>query len=557
MNRPFVLSFVLILLAAPAPAEERGFVPFVPDASHQVFRDQVIERVRTYAAEAIEPSATAEPQTLASIWDSDYQRSNWQITINAYLGGDQLGQGNAEGRALLPALKEATEEAMAAAADGGAKLDDFRFTVSFAYHPWRRYSVLDFGGGGVELLGSRVALRQLTTADLQWEIRAGVAYLLRQQHPTWHGFFRAYDADADEAEELLRTTYSATALFSLIKAHGLRPDLGLDRYFAPIADFLLDRQLTSGPHVGGFDYGINPETGEGTCRIVVGTTSKTIYTLLLLDQHAPDDPRYLDAARRAGDWLLTMIDEDGGVMPKATCRGGEWKLHGGRSFLYTGEVLSALSRLYRATADPRYLEGARRIGALLLREVARQGPLVADDYRPANSISSSWVLMSLMDLARVDPKPEYIETIVQVGEVLLAQQLQDPSDLFNHGRFLDTTTTSGNGWINEVFGDWYVFCEQERVTDCRPYREAMRRTSRWLLQNAYNGINSYDIKDPARARGGMITNFKTPTVRTDAVSHGLNGLISLTRIEGGHEGPLLSLPEPPLREVLPLLRAGN
>jgi hypothetical protein len=557
MNKPFALLLLLILVVSPAFAEERAFVPFVPDVSHQVFRDDVVAHVRAFAEEALGPASTGEPQALESRWDSDYQRSNWQVTIDAYRHGEQVGEGHAEGRELMPALKQATLDAMSAATDADAGLDDFRFKVSFDYYPSRRHSLLDYRGGGVELLGSRVALRQLTTADLQWEIDAGVAYLLRQQHPTYHGFFRAYDAKNDEAEVLLRTTYSATALFSLIKAHRLRPELGLDRAFAPIAAFLLDRQLTSGPHAGGFDYGVNPETGEATCRVVVGTTSKTIYSLLLMHQHAPEAPRYLDAARRAGDWLLTMTKDDGNVIPKATCRDGAWRLHDGRSFLYTGEVLSALSRLYQATGDPRYLAGARRIGGMLTNEVERQGPLVADDFRPANSISSSWVLMSLMDLAKVDPKPNYYQTIVRVAEALLEQQFDDPKDVANHGRYLDTTTTSGNGWINEVMGDWYVFCARQQITDCQPYREAMWRTSRWLVQNAYNAINSYAIKDPDQARGGMITNFKTPSVRTDAVCHGLNGLISLIQIEGARDEPLLSLPEPPLRKVLPLLRAGN
>jgi hypothetical protein len=85
----------------------------------------------------------------------------------------------------------------------------------------------------------------------------------------------------------------------------------------------------------------------------------------------------------------------------------------------------------------------------------------------------------------------------------------------------------------------------------------MRRTSRWLIQNAFNATNSYDIANPARAEGGFITNFNTLTVRTDAVCHGLNGLISLLRMEANNDEMLLTLPEEPLREILPLLRAGR
>jgi len=46
-------------------------------------------------------------------------------------------------------------------------------------------------------------------------------------------------------------------------------------------------------------------------------------------------------------------------------------------------------------------------------------------------------------------------------------------------------------------------------------------------------------------------------VRTDAVCHGINSLISMLRIAEPGEALSLELPERPLAEILPLLRAGN
>lgn len=555
MNKYPFLFCVLLLLSTSSLADRKLFVP---DVSHDVFRDQVVDFVWAVAQEHIQQAPLAELNQLERDWDNHYQRTNWQITVSAYHRGDLVGKASANGKDLTSTLRQATLKTMQA----GGKVDpaiveNYRFKIAFDYHPSRRYSIIDYKGRGVESLGHRVAVRSLNNEDIQTQIDASLAYLLRQQDPALHGFFKFYNADKDEAEDLLRTTYSATALYTLIRLNALQPDPDIEARFADIADFLLARQLKTGPHAGGFDYGFNPETGKGTCRIVVGTTSKTIYTLLLMNQHEPQNRVYLDAAKAAGNWLLTMIKDDGNVIPVARCKDGAWTLKDKQSFLYTGQVLSALSRLYGVTGDSHYLDGAHKIAELLLSEVAEQGPLVADDYRPANSISSSWVMMSLIDLAKVDPAPVYRKTIIEIADVLLQRQIVSHSDLFSHGRYLDAMTTSGNGWINEVMGEWYNFCSQQQLTDCQPYREAMWRTSRWLIQNAYNPQNSYDIANPDRAHGGMITNFNTWTVRTDAVCHALNGLISLLAIEGNNKRTLVSLPEQPLREILPLLRAGN
>ncbi len=555
MNKFSVLLCFLCFLSPAATAEK---LLFVPDVTHEVFRDQIVQFVRAAAEEHIQQAPLAELNQLEQHWDNQYQRTNWQITVSAYHQGDKVGKGYANGRDLTSTLRQATLKAMQANGDvDSATLDNYHFKIDFDYHPSRRYSIVEFQGQGLEALGNRVTVRRVNSESIQKQINASLAYLLRQQDPQLHGFFKFYNADKDEAENLLRTTYSATALYTLIKLNALQPDPAIEARFTDIADFLLARQLKTGPHAGGFDYGYNPETDKGTCRIVVGTTSKTIYTLLLMHQIDPENTVYLDAARAAGDWLLTMIKDDGNVIPVARCKQGNWTLKDKQSFLYTGQVLSALSRLYAVTENQSYLNGAHKIAELLLKEVAEQGPLVADDYRPANSISSSWVMMSLIDLAKVDPNPVYRKTIIDIAEMLLQRQIVSQNDLFSHGRYLDAMTTSGNGWINEVMGDWYDFCSKHQLTDCQPYREAMWRTSRWLIQNAYSPHNSYDIANPGRADGGMITNFNTWTVRTDAVCHALNGMISLLRIESGNKQNLVILQEQPLREILPLMRAGN
>ena len=47
---------------------------------------------------------------------------------------------------------------------------------------------------------------------------------------------------------------------------------------------------------------------------MVGSVSKTVFTLLELSRRNNREPRCLDAAKRAGEWLLTRVQNDGDVL---------------------------------------------------------------------------------------------------------------------------------------------------------------------------------------------------------------------------------------------------
>lgn len=533
---------------------------FVPDASNQEFRDEILAYVYDIALRQNNVSPETQLQALDARWNNVYQTTDWSINITLYHQGHVIGKGHTHGSSLTLVLKKATEQALSRLPQKSLKKDtinQYRFKISFDYYPAHIWSFIDYQSKGLELTGERVAQRTLDSQQIQQQILHSQNYLLRAMHPKYYGFFKFYNAIDDKKESLLRTIYSASSLYTLLKLYAINHDANLERLFKPIASFILARQVANGPNAGGFYYGFNPDTHQTICRVVVGTTSKTIFTLLELNHFYPNDTQYLKAAIKAGDWLLTMVKPDGQVTPIARCKQGVWYYDNKQSFLYSGQVLSALSRLYATTKDTRYHAGATKIAKYFLNEIKQQGNLVGDDYRPANSISSSWVMMSLMDFANIDSDPIYLSTIEQIATTILARQITNQDDIYSNGRYLDAMTTSGNGWINEVMGVLYDFCHQHHLSSCKNYQKAMFLSSRWLLQNAYTAQNTFAIKNPEQAIGGFITNFTTKKVRTDAVCHGLNSLIKLLSIIGQDNGQLLNLPERPLPEVLPLLRAGN
>ncbi|WP_231950168.1 glycoside hydrolase family 76 protein [Legionella lansingensis] len=526
---------------------------------NQEFRDMVIAYVRAVANHKILHLPLAKSQ-LNERWGwNPWKRSNWSVQVVIYYHGNKIGEGSACDNHLEEVVQIATEKALAHTTlpkITAKELAEFRFQVSFAYYPTQYYAFIEYLDKGLELLGNRVAIRLLDTQLIKQQLINSQHYLLNLMHPMLHGYGKFYNAKEDIRPDQLRTIYSSSSLYTFIKLYHFNHNQQLEKHFKSIANFILSMQVPSGPNAGGFYYSYNLKTNQKSNYIVVGTTAKTIFTLLELYQ-LYNEETYLIAAKKAGDWLLSMVSEDGKVTVKAKYENNIWQYKQQQSFLYSGQVLSALSRLYAVTKDQRYYDGATKIAKRLKDEAEKQNLFVGDDYRDKNTISTSWVLMSMIDYAKINQDEVYRELIRQLSNVILSMQITNSHDAYVYGRYWDATTPSGNGWLNEVIGNLYEFCKNTHLTDCQQYRKPMILTARWLIQNAYTKANTYDVKNPSQAIGGFITLSNSQTVRTDAVCHGVNSLISLLNIVGDKEQVLLVVPERPLTEILPSLREGN
>jgi hypothetical protein len=563
MRRFFLVTVVFLALLPGAFASEQEPVAAAPPGMVPLraedFRDDVIRFVRATANHLVLGLAAPAAGLLDQRWSTPYRYKQWGLTVTAYRGGQVVGSGAASELTIAPALQRATERALTAlatAGDGASVLEQIRFLVSFNYLPDGHYDVLEYQGRGLQWQGERTIVSQIDAASLNAQIEASKRYLLRMQNPARHAWFRLYEALDDHEGSSLRTIYTASSLLSLIKLNKLHPDAAIQRIIAPTGAFLHSMQLRQGPQAGALFYAMNPETGDTGCRLMAGTASKTIFTWLQMHREGLDEEA-LPAARRAGDWLLQLVQNDGQVWPKVMCDGDGWKVSREQSFLYSGQVLAALSRLYAVTGDQRYYAAATRIADRTVAQLDAQNGFVGDDYRVPNSISTSWVAQSLNDYAEINPDARYRDAIERAMTQVLWRQIQDRGNRFDHGRFLDTMSSSGNGWINEVLGVLYPSCVERGRANCQRYLDAMVASSRWLLQNSYNAQNSVLLPNPGRAEGGMIGSIRRYSVRTDAVGHALNGLLSLAIAKAEDPGPWLQLPERRFDEVLILLRSRD
>lgn len=507
------------------------------------FRDRAVGFVREVAA-----GGSSVTCTLPLVAQRPLQVAVW-----IFHAGANVGRGRSTGTDLCVALKDATRRAIAAAGPDRARLLQARFVVEL---PEREYVALEHQGKGLELVQGLVAVRVLDKALLRRRIDEGKDYLLRVIDPRYGGVHKYYRAPTDSFDPRLHTIYTASTIFTLLALHAHTPDERLREPIDRAARFLLSMQsIAPGERShGAFHYSFDLESQKPERRFVVGTTSKTIFTLI--DLHAlTSDARYLEAARLAADWLLTMQRPDGRVKPLLRQKDdGSWSISTKESMLYTGQVLSALSRLHVATRDTKYLGAATQTARYLASKVASKGCYLGDDYRKPNPISSSWVILSLFDFARASGDQQVKQTALRCADELLDRQIRDPDDVYRHGRWRGSLSSSGNGWLAEVLSVLYLDCRQNDPDNCARYRDAIVQVIRLLMQYTYSTESSFMVSNPERAQGGVFWNALDRYVRTDSVCHAMNAYVYM--LDHLADGVLVEVPEPPLAERLGLTGAS-
>lgn len=361
---------------------------------------------------------------------------------------------------------------------------------------------------------------------LKGMIMGGKEYLLRvfDENGGAHKYYWPEDGAFDG---VLTTTYTSTALYTLLKANVIEADERISEQIPKTAGFILSMQENDNGSraYGGFHYSYNLSGGKKDNRFVTGTNAKTIFTLLEL-YNITGNRTFLDSAERSADFLLTMQYSDGSMRSSKRYdrESGTWKASTGYSLLYNGQALSAFSRIYTATGDGRYLDAAETISETFLTKVGDEGCYLGDDYRERNSISSSWVVMGLLDFWRAAGNGTAKDAVFECSDDIIGRQTTDKSD-DNYGRWESSFSTSGNGWISEVLSEVYLECIKSGE-DCEMYKDAILISSLWIRKSGCPNENSNTGCSPD-SNGGILWNEKSKYIRTDSVAHALNGYINI------------------------------
>lgn len=510
---------------------------------HQAFRDQVISFVRLVATGGDTVSCGFR---FAS-------RRPFKVSIWPFLEGAIVGHGQAIGDDLCVALQQATRRAMASMELDRQAFARARLVVELPDH---KYALVEHRGKGVELSHGLVPVRVFDKKLLAERIQQGKAYLRRTIDAEHNGVHKYYYAPTDSFEDKLHTIYTASTVFTLLQLHAYDGDKSLLTDIERAARFLLSMQSRDPRERshGGFFYSYDLNRQRASRKLVVGTTSKTIFTLLKLHAATGDDT-YMEAATLAADWLMSMQNPNGSIRSYMRQESnGRWVFASKESMLYTGQALSAFSRMYGATGEPRYRHAATQTADYLSSLIAQRGCYLGDDYRKPNPISSSWAILSLLDYVKATDDPQARDLLFGCADELLGRQIRNQKDVYRYGRWQRSLSSSGNGWLAEVMSELYLYCRQNEMDGCERFEEAIVRVLRLLMQYTYTPESSFVVKNPQAALGGVFWNVAERYVRTDSVCHAMNAYIYMMPYLD--DDTLISLPEPPLAERLALARAA-
>ena len=466
---------------------------------------------------------------------------DWEVEIFIYHLGVLKEKGTGNNSTLSLSLEGATRNALNGDLSDIIVLNS-RFLISilspivhsFIIYNEKGYEVI---GGG--LLPTRYLNKEL----IHQKIEQAKEYLYRMIDKKDYGVHKYYFALDDNFENRLHTIYTSSTIYSLLKIYDYTNDDAILQYALNCGEFILSMQNRNSGTIGygAFHYSLFLKSRTTTEYYVVGTTSKTIFTLLMLYNKTGDN-KYMESARLGADWLLTMQNPDGSILSWVEKANGIWVYSTKESYLYSGQVLSALSRIYDATGKQEYYDAAQKIAQRFAGIIEDRGYYLGDDYRNPNPISSSWVLLSLFDFYKISQDEIFLDHVINSSEYLIRRQRSDTKDLLNLGRWEGSYTTSGNGWLSEVMVEIYQFFKDTDLINSDYYKQQIINSIRWLIQHTYSEENSFLIKNPKIANGGLIWYFegRELKVRTDSVCHGVNGYVGI--IDDLVDGTLISIP---------------
>ena len=159
----------------------------------------------------------------------------------------------------------------------------------------------------------------------------------------------------------------------------------------------------------------------------------------------------VDLGRRArwmSDWELS-VQKPGGGWEGGVVGDGEPPI-----VFNTGQVVRGLVRTYEETRDETYLEAAKRAGDWIVRNQDEDGSWATANYRQMKRVYDSYVAAPLVRLARITGNDRYSDAARQNCEFVLANQRQngwfencDNSPYFNDAPITHTLCYTTDGLL--------------------------------------------------------------------------------------------------------------
>ncbi len=400
-------------------------------------------------------------------------------------------------------------------------------------------------------------------------IGAGVGYYLTRQYPKEWNYWK----DLPRSSKFLAFELEFERLFHRVFPPAPAPE----RYAHVTADVLENRMrlgadwlLAMQEPTGRFQYWYNTAENQFSSKNEDNFLRQagTSFSLTLVYEMTGDS-RYLDAARRNLDYLLSfmeLLDSDkayfhfngkaklGGIsLPMLTMlkmrsltgteeydeilkklanmilflqdkyQTGQYKStyvyngdyeyeksRGWESKIYPGEALFALAGMYRAFRDHRYKQSMD--WALQFYAHKRQWKKHA---------FLSWTISAFVSLYEQSPEQKYADYVLLLSDHLLTQQNMDSDDQVYgsfHGLPSANTASYMEGLADAVYLTRLIG-DQKRLS---LYQERAKMGYRWLLLLQYTEAHGSQLERPEMGIGGFRANLFDSELRVDNTQHAIS-----------------------------------
>ena len=373
------------------------------------------------------------------------------------------------------------------------------------------------GGAGapVDLYRGMPLVARVSRRGLLAAVGAGGEWLLRFQRPDGSFHYRyhaATDGVVGKGYNAVRHAGAAWGLVLAGRATGERRFLDGARR---ALDWVVGHARSRG-EMAWVEHGGRRRLGAAALAVVG-----------LLDYRAAAGTEALDGhVRRLGRFLLFMQRDDGffDIEYEAGKHRGVWP-EGSLGLYAPGEAMLALTRLARE-----WPEGPWRSAAVRAADFAVRG---RDGWYAGRGLEAvvpdAWTMMALDELhAQGAARRPHVDYCFLLARLALDEQVAaGASHWVDHvGAPRSTGAPPSVGpaacRCEGLLAAWRLGRRMGVATE--PYREAVVLSVRFQLRHQFDGVNSYLLPNPARARGGFYASYADPTVRIDSVQHAIAAL---------------------------------
>ena len=240
--------------------------------------------------------------------------------------------------------------------------------------------------------------------------------------------------------------------------------------------------------------------------------------LVVLARQSKLDPQSADRenAARLASLILAMQREDGSFASYYRLDGAEPE--GSASLYYPGEAILGLVEFYRLTDDRQWLAAARRGAKYLIAAESQMTELPPD----------AWLMQALAALYDIEHDASYARHALALADAMIADQYTEKDATPFVGAFRPGVPRATPA-ASRAEGLLAAYRLARLTGDRRAARiaGALKLSARFQLSQQFNADNSFFIPNPKRAAGGFREAVTSLRIRIDFVQHNISALLGV------------------------------